>query len=292
MKKYCIFFIVFCTIQNIFSQNEYPLIETTSTNHTLFKASLGKEAATFYLKKIKFAPLSTGVYSVEGWVKKTSLEKKKTVVGVYDGNSLILYHFKEVEKRKAILNFISEGNSRSGIQAAKEATDFIFKIVFRRTDKGVIGSYKSTGKKQKMHLTLGTLAAYKEQRILQLNSKNSIDLLQLSRYYKDAEIIASNNQKVLLSYIAPSTLYSNGRCAAGEEKGFLTLTFDKYGLLKNTENVVIESCLIGITTNKEEKETALITHYFISNDNTDTHKKVSINLKNSGIRTTELVVKF
>jgi len=69
MKKYCIFFIVFCTIQNIFSQNEYPLIETTSTNHTLFKASLGKEAATFYLKKIKFAPLSTGVYSVEGWVK-------------------------------------------------------------------------------------------------------------------------------------------------------------------------------------------------------------------------------
>lgn len=279
MKKIVILFIAFYTTQYLVSQNNYPHIKEITTNHSIFSASLGDETTTFYLKKIQFAPLSTGSYSVKGWMGITSSNKKKNIVGVYVGNKLTLYYFKDKVQEKAVLNFKTKGTPRERIKKAQRIESFIFKIVFRRTEKGIVGSYETSGKKEQMLLLSGNIATYKEQRILQLNSKEGIDLLQLSRFYRNVEIKASNNNKILLSYTAQSTYYTSGRCAAGEEKGYSLLTFNKDGLIENVRSVNIEGCLIDISTTKEEQESDFITHYYVTNYTNNTAKKVSVNLK-------------
>ena len=283
MKNLYFLFFVFFTTQNICSQDNYPQVKNITTNQLILSASLEEKITTFYLKKINLAPLSKATYSVKGWLTSTSSKFKKPIVGVYDGNSLTLYFFKEEKQRDSILYFKNKGEPRERIQKAKEAKNFVSKIVFQRTHKGISGTYESNHIKKEIHLLSGDISVYKEQNILEINSKNAVDLLQLSKFYKNLKVEASNKKSILLTYIAPSTSYSYGRCAAGEEKGFLLLNFDKDNLLKNTKNVITESCLLDITTNKVKQETAFITHYFLTDYNNNTNKRVRVNLKTASI---------
>ena len=288
MKNLYFVFFVFFTTQNSCSQDKYPQVKNLTTNQLTFNASLEKKRTTFYLKKINLAPLSKATYSVKGWMTTTLSEGKKPIVGLYDGNSLTLYYFKKEKQRDSILHFKNKGGPRERIQKAKEAKNFVTKIVFQRTQKGISGSYESNHLKKEIHLISGDISVFKEQNILEINSKNALDLLQLSRFYKNLKIEASNKKNILLTYIAPSTSYSYGRCAAGEEKGYLLLNLNKDNLIKSTKNVITDSCLLGITTNKIKKETKYITNYFLTNYNNNTDKKVSVNLKTVSITIQDL----
>ncbi len=279
MKKYIVFLVLsVCCIQTN-AQITTPTLTPVATDQSIFSAHKGSDILTFYLKREQYAPLSTGVYSVKGTMNDSATNRKKSVVGMYDGASLTLYEVQSPELETKLLSFDFKGTPRDRIEALKNYPSFVSKLIFMRTDKGIEGSFTTSNTVSPLYMHLGSIAIAKEQQILKLNTKNSIDLLQLSRFYKDVEIFAFNKNNILLLFSAPSTQFSNGRCAAGEETGISWLRFSTTGSLEDVQMVVMESCLIDITTDDAQKEGEDIIHYTIVNYNNTTKKKVTVNLK-------------
>ena len=81
-----------------------------------------------------------------------------------------------------------------------------------------------------------------EQNYLMLSQKKTILLKDHSVDRSEFEIIAINSNRAILHFIHPSKTESKGRCASGEEKGFLLLHLDDINII-NSEIFILESCL-------------------------------------------------
>ena len=105
-----------------------------------------------------------------------------------------------------------------------------------------------------------------DQWVIHIGAQKSIDLNGYSPY-TEFEIVSYTNDRILLAYDRPSAENSKGRCAAGSEKGYLVI---ELSTTRETEEFVLESCLLSIEVSEQKHVSAGIVEYtcesFINSD--------------------------
>lgn len=115
---------------------------------------------------------------------------------------------------------------------------------------------------------------------LMLNSQKAIDLRNYGNKECEFEIIGNNLHKIILEYNQPSKLDTNGRCAAGSEKGILVLEFDSNANLLLTKNILLESCILSIEITSQKKVTTGVIEYLCENYQTSESYLITIDFNN------------
>lgn len=85
-----------------------------------------------------------------------------------------------------------------------------------------------------------------EQNFLMINPDKEVDLKTFGNEKCLFSIIAHNKTSIILEFNQPSKLTSKGRCASGEEKGFIYFELDDNVNLITSESYLVESCLWSI----------------------------------------------
>jgi len=102
-----------------------------------------------------------------------------------------------------------------------------------------------------------TVLASTSYHFLMLSPHKAVDLKNYGNEKCEFQILASNANKILLEFNQPSKLISEGRCASGEEKGYIYFELDDKANLIKSKPYIIESCLWSIEiidTKKEESK--------------------------------------
>lgn len=91
-----------------------------------------------------------------------------------------------------------------------------------------------------------TNASNESFHFLMLSPNKAIDLKDYGNEKCVYQIVASNENRIILEFKQPSKLISTGRCASGEEKGFVYFELDDTAHLIKSITYLTESCLWSI----------------------------------------------
>jgi hypothetical protein len=100
---------------------------------------------------------------------------------------------------------------------------------------------------------------------LMLNPQKAIDLKNYGNSECEFNIIGSNSNRILLEFNQPSKLIPKGMCAAGLEKGFLSLELDGNAVINKSKNYLIESCLLSIESSRKLDKNSKFIKYACEN---------------------------
>lgn len=221
---------------------------------------------SIYIKHYEY--YSGWIYSVEGWYQYNKIGTKIPLVGLYDGEELILFVFKEQIKKDSILKIMPDyTDDTDGISHLKNMSGF--------QEKFVIGSGKGTWMSPTKNMSLkindNDYNVINETEYLKINQNGSskfINLRNICSYDQDFELVASsfneNNITFLLKFDYPSSPSGSGQCGeGGMETGYILLNYDKRLALLDKQRVLLESCNGGLYYEKVST-TAGINTYLVS----------------------------
>lgn len=250
---------------NAFAQKaEVIRIETTERS---IAARIGeKYDITIFLKAYKWSEDHAGIYSVKGWYWYDSKKIKIPLVGIWDG-ALTLFHFKDHNLEKRVLDFISdETDIYSQVEDLKRISKFDEKFIFDYKDGKKFGEWEKGDRK------LNVFTASDEDfrvantreflRIFDQNGKTfDIDLYAFGIYKTDFSLVGSyfskKENRFLLEYEYQSRPYAPGMCGAGTEKGYVTLRLDSGFGLMSFDTLETESCLDNIYSDENPTENTI-----------------------------------
>lgn len=249
MKKY--FFLVLYILTYWPSLGQAKIEKYHTVNKTINGSVNDKIDFSIYLSYFTTSPSHMNVYSVKGWFTLGDAPLKVPIVGIYDGG-LTLYSFGEdTLKSDSILNFRSKlaVSHWDVVRELKTKTNFLQK--WELTSKG-----EDTVRTPNIDLGIKVytkgLRVVQEKELLTIAKNMSIDLDQIglcaSGYQLEGQGETKSGHRVLLSFDYMSAAYTLGRCGAGQEKGFLLLTFDSEWNLLDMQQEYVESCDQSIAT--------------------------------------------
>ena len=212
-----------------------------------------KYAITMYLKFENFFDDGTS-YTVSGWYYYDNVKKKIPLIGVC-ADRFSLYQFTDQKRADSIREFNSPVSSMWEVMDdLSNRSGYVEKFEFEYSDYAYNGIWKNDKKELKVNLNTSDiqLTGRNEFLVLQfgVQNKKHFDMKQFGPYYYGYSVFASKMDaagcKVLLKYELSSRLNPNGMCGAGQEIGFLLLTFDGKGNLLDYRDEQVESCLGNI----------------------------------------------
>ncbi len=285
--RYILIFSLFLNL--CYSQKEKAEVIKIRTLEKIFSATINqKYSTTIYLKLSNYSDEHSGIYSVKGWYYYDNIKTKIPLVGIFDGD-LTLFNLKSKVEENKILNFKTDeqGNLWDKIEALKKTQDFEEKFEFSLIDNKIDGKWYKGTNKLDVQMIDENINIYKEYEFLQINNGNefeSINLYDLNLYVTNFDLISysktASQISVLLNYEYMSRPYIMGMCGAGQEFGYVVLTYDlEYNLIE-TEIIEVESCLNQITSEKDEKNENKITIY---KDGNPVKTQILIDKKNAKI---------
>lgn len=89
-------------------------------------------------------------------------------------------------------------------------------------------------------------ATFQTEMLLMINAENGIVLSDYGNEDSEFNIEAYSKKNIIVSYVQPSHRNSQGRCAAGTERGFLEFIINSDAEMIESERFIIESCLFSI----------------------------------------------
>ncbi len=285
--RYILIFSLFLNL--CYSQKEKAEVIKTRTLEKMFSATINqKYSSTIYLKLINYSDEHSGIYSVKGWYYYDNIKTKIPLVGIFDGD-LTLFNLKSKAEENKILNFKTDeqGNLWDRIEALKKTQGFEEKFEFSLIDNKIDGKWYKGTNKLDVQMLDGNINIYKEYEFLQINNGNefeSINLYDLNLNVTNFDLInyskTASQISVLLNYEYMSRPYIMGMCGAGQEFGYVVLTYDlEYNLIE-TEIIETESCLNQISSEVDEKNENKITIY---KDGNGAKTQILIDKKNAKI---------
>jgi hypothetical protein len=212
-----------------------------------------KYAITMYLKLEDFFDDGTS-HAVSGWYYYDNVKKKIPLVGVCS-DRFVLYQFADQKRADSIREFKSPVSSMWEVMDdLSNRSGYLEKFEFAYADYAYNGTWKNDKKELKVNLNTSdiNLTGRNEFLVLQFSAQNKkhFDMKQVGPYYYGYSVFASKMDatgcKVLLKYELSSRLNPNGMCGAGQEIGYLLLTFDAKGDLLDYREEQVESCLGNI----------------------------------------------
>jgi len=251
MKNLLLFFLV-CSLNQVFAQQK-DVITEVRTDERIFQGSINeKYAITIYLKYYQSSGEHMGVYSVKGWYYYDNIQKKIPLVGLYDNDDLTLFVFQQKEKQDSILEFNYGGaNLWDGLELLKGMSGFDEKFTYNTEVK----EWKTSTKKLPLRLFSDNLSIEQTTDFIKTTQNNEvkfIDMDEMMGYIDNCELVHSIHSKTensfLVKYEFPSNPYVQGRCGAGTEEGYALLKYDGNYNFLNFQNVVLNSCYDGLSS--------------------------------------------
>ena len=216
-----------------------------------------KYAITMYLKLENYFDDGTS-HTVSGWYYYDNVKKKIPLIGVCS-ERFTLYQFADPKRADSIREFNSPVSSMWEVMDdLSNRSGYLEKFEFAYEDYTYKGTWKNDKKELKVNFNTSeiNLTGRNEFLVLQFGAQNKkhIDLKQVGPFYYGYSVFAhkidASGCKVLLKYELNSRLNPNGMCGAGQEIGYVLLTFDATGTLLDYREEQIESCL-GNTWSEE-----------------------------------------
>ena len=250
MKQVLFLFFAFMQLNLLAQGGSAYSIKKITTQEKVFTGQINnKYDITIYLKYYSSSGEHQYIYSVKGYYYYNRIKTPIPIVGIYDGD-LTLYVMDDAKKRDEILNFYAEGFSFwDQITKLKNMDGYREKFAIQEGES----QWLSGDKVYSVTLNEGDLSVYNESEYLEVQNADEdyhIALRDIGLYEENFTLVkyktVNNETRVLLKFDFISNPNYNGRCGAGSEVGFIILTFDRRGELKDINRVLIESCMMGI----------------------------------------------
>jgi len=282
MKKLLAIFSLLICLTTV-AQNSFPSIDNIEIKDKIIEASIDKYPITIYLQFGNYSNYHVGIYSVKGWYYYNNIKTNIPLVGVYAGNELTLYQFKDEKLSEEVLHFSEmKNNYREELDYYKNLSNYNEKFTLTESKKQWTNNKK----------TLDVFTSEKDFRIkkshefLKLDNKTSFNLHDLGKwnYNWNFKILSRTNGRFVLSYQHGSSLNAMGMCGAGRESGLVYLEFDNSNTLVSYKIHETENCLNSIATD-EVLSTNKDIRYTVSNYGAKNIYIVIVNLETSEIKT-------
>lgn len=254
MKELITSLLIFSGISLVQAQEKKVYIdEFRITDQVIHGTIDDKYAITMYLKFENFFDDGTS-HTVSGWYYYDNVKKKIPLIGVCT-DRFSLYQFADQKRADSIREFNSPVSSMWEVMDdLSNRSGYVEKFEFEYSDYAYSGTWKNDRKELKVNLNTSDihLTGRNEFLVLQFGAQNKkhFDMKQFGPYYYGYSVFASKMDaagcKVLLKYELSSRSNPNGMCGAGQEIGFLLLTFDGKGNLLDYRDEQVESCLGNI----------------------------------------------
>ncbi|WP_343632001.1 hypothetical protein [Fluviicola sp.] len=212
-----------------------------------------KYEITMYLKLDDYFEDGTS-HTVSGWYYYDNVKKKIPLIGVCS-DRFVLYQFADQKRADSIREFNAPVNSMWEVmENLSNRSGYLERFEFAYEDYTYKGTWKNDKKELKVVFNTSdiNLTGRNEFLVLQFGAQNKkhFDMKQFGPFYYGYSVFASKMDatgcKVLLQYELSSRLNPNGMCGAGQEIGYLLLTFDAKGDLLDYRDEQVESCLGNI----------------------------------------------
>ncbi len=243
MKTFISIILFSVTFHSIGQNQSFPSIEKVITKDKLIHGEIGKYPITLYLKYQKHS-YHLNVYSVKGWYYYDRYKIKIGLVGLYLYGDLVLYHFEDTSRANKIVYFKENiGNHWDNVVHYSSLQDYNEKFTFNDT----LSQWTNNQKKYRFTLEQKEFDILEKRNLLRLSPTHSFDLTNiLDNMYCDFEIMAYNNDRLILTYKHPSRYYSMTMCGGGTEEGLIVLEFNKSKELENYQLYTYYSCNLDI----------------------------------------------
>lgn len=240
---------------------------TIPTQDKRFIAVLnGRIGTTVYVKHYKNSEYHGNVHSVKGWYYYNQYEKKITLVGYEAFGNLHLFHSDNKEFEQKILNMEFPWSEYMNDEVAEKNKSGWKEYLLFHSE----GAEKSlwTNKKKELGLEGRSenfrINEVKQYLGLNVSGEKTVyfDMTDLGTYHVSNsradldEVVAvdlGNAVNVLVSFDYSSNPNANGRCGAGNEKGFMQMTLNKDFHLESLKEVLLESCYQSVEIESEKQ---------------------------------------
>lgn len=250
MKQVLLLVLVFMQLNLLAQGGSAYSIKKITTQEKVFTGQINnKYDITIYLKHHSNSGEHRYIYSVKGYYYYNRIKTPIPIVGIYDGD-LTLYVMDDAKKRDEILEFNGEGFSFwDQMTKLKNMDGYREKFVISEGDM----QWLSGDKVFSVTLYEGDFSVFNEREYLQVQKAGEeyhVALRDIGLYDENFTLVkykvVNNETRVLLKFDYSSNANYNGMCGAGSEVGFIILTFDSQGELRDVNRVLIESCMNGI----------------------------------------------
>lgn len=241
-------------------------INKTEFTDRIFKGTIAeKYPITIYLSYANDAPDHRFTHSVKGWYWYDNVKERIPLVGVCDGD-LTLFQFETSKQRDSVARFISKSGEYPQywkiLNEIKSKNNFLEKFVILRNEGAEKSSWTNHKNELSVELYESDLQVRKIVETLEVVNGDEVytaDMSQFTQYdrsFKLEEFRVEGYQiRILVSFYYGSRGHVQTRCGAGEEKGFILLTFTSdMDDLQSIQREMVESCNDGIYTTKEWSE--------------------------------------
>lgn len=225
-------------------------VEKIATNDKFFKGTIDeKYAISIYLHAEVMSSEHGGIYSVSGYYYYDKIKKQIPLVGIYNGD-LTLYAFNNPKQADSIVHFVSKKTGfYDAIDDLCDRKGYTEKFTYAGFSVEP-GEWFSGNKKLKFQLSDNDLAIKASTEYLIISDDegvNYINLSALGNYDANFTLEGTNQEKndetrILISFEYPTNLFVNGRCGAGLEAGFLSLTLNEFYYITDMTRQCYESC--------------------------------------------------
>jgi len=263
--------------EGLWGQSNLPRVERMELTERQFFASVGDQAVDFSLRFYASSRYHRAIYSVQArYSPKDKEEAPQQLVGLYGLNQLWLFKLNDSAQEHALLNFKFPSNHYW------EDLEYV-EALHPHTDKWFFsdsGHYRIlNGKQEKVISEEKDFWVQKTEEYLLLSPKDSFLLQKLAPWTWNAEVISTYKERILLHYQYPSRAHVMGQCGAGEEAGYLLLSFSEQGQLQEWKNYPYASCNEGIYSEEDDPAQLTTIRHQVYHQGTDESWLLQLDLK-------------